>query len=193
MHISLRDAIGCPVHEVAGLPPSLPGQRLAKALLNYLRSRGVEVIMGCTIKDPMVSGGRCRWVASAGGGGRTMQIWAEVFVLATGSFLGGGLEASPETVREAVFNLPVKIPPGEWAARDFLSMDGHAFIRTGIEVNNNLQPVGRGGQVLVENILVAGANLSGCNYPIEKCGNGVALATGYKAGRLAGRWAGGQK
>lgn len=193
LHISLREDLNCLVYEVAGLPPSLPGQRLAKALLKHLGSRGVEVITGCTVKGAMVSGGRCRWVTAVGGGGRTMQIWADAFVLATGSFLGGGLEAAPETVRETVFDLPVKIPSGEWAASDFLSMEGHSFSRTGIEVNHNLQPVDHDGRVLVENLLVAGANLSGCNYPIEKCGNGVALATGYKAGRLAGRWAGGRK
>jgi len=67
-----------------------------------------------------------------------------------------------------------------------LSTGGQPFSRFGIKVNNLLQPVDKKGYPLLENLLVAGSILAGCNYPVEKCGGGVALSTGYKAGRLAG-------
>lgn len=67
-----------------------------------------------------------------------------------------------------------------------MSVEGQPFSRFGIRVNNLLQPVDQKGTPLVENLMVVGSNLAGCNYPVEKCGGGVAVSTGYKAGRLAG-------
>ncbi|MHB8157758.1 MAG: anaerobic glycerol-3-phosphate dehydrogenase subunit GlpB [Desulfocucumaceae bacterium] len=182
---ALGEGLGCPVYEVAGIP-SLPGQRLQKALLHFLKDRGVEVIVGCAATGAHLSGGRCHRVTAVGGG-QPLQISAGSYVLATGSFVGGGLEASPGGIREAVFNLPVKAGAAEWSEKDYLSMKGHSFCKFGIAVNDRLQPVDGQGRVLVDNLAVAGSNLYGCNHPVEKCGNGVALATGYLAGKLAGR------
>jgi len=182
---SLSGELECRCLEVAGVPPALPGQRLYKALLGHLKARGVEVIAGCTVEGGLVSDNRCRWV-TATGGGRSMQISAGAFVLATGSFLGGGLQALPGQVREGIFGLPVETSRQEWSSADFLSREGQPFSRFGIRVNNLLLPVDQKGAPLVENLMVVGSNLAGCNYPVEKCGGGVALSTGYKAGRLAG-------
>lgn len=182
---NLANALDCPVYEVANIPPALPGQRLQQTLLHHLKVRGVEVIIGCTVTGADISDKHCLGL-TATGAGRTLKISARTFVLATGSFLGGGLEARPGEVRETIFNLPVKTTEGKWSAREFLSRDGHSFNTFGIVVNDCLQPVDSQGQVLVENLMVTGANLAGCNYPVEKCGHGVAVATGYKAGKLAG-------
>lgn len=180
----LAEGLDCPVYEVANIPPALPGQRLQQMLLQHLKARGVEVSIGCTVTGADISGKHCLGVTAARAG-RTMKISARTFVLATGSFLGGGLHARPGEVREIIFNLPVKTTPGKWSAREFLNMEGHPFNQFGIVVNDRLQPVDSQGQVLVENLMVTGANLAGCNYPVEKCGNGVAVATGYKAGKMA--------
>lgn len=178
----LSGDLGCQAYEVAGIPPSLPGLRLEKALLGYLRKRGVEVIPGCRIEGCRVSGRRCLEVTAAGSG---LRLAAENFVLATGSFFGGGLQSSPGKVWETVFGLPVKYEASNWSERDFLNPGGHPFSKFGIAVNDRLQPLDEKGRALLENVMVAGANLAGCNYPVEKCGGGVALATGYKAGKLA--------
>jgi glycerol-3-phosphate dehydrogenase subunit B len=180
---ALAGQLGCPVYEAAGIPPSLPGLRLQRALLGHLRKSGVEVITGCRIEGCSVAGRRCLAVSARGG----LQLSAETFILATGSFLGGGLQAAPARVWETVFGLPVRTGTGHWAERDFLNPGGHPFSKFGIEVNQRLQPLDEKGRVLLDNVMVVGSNLAGCNYPVEKCGNGVALATGYKAGRLAGR------
>lgn len=180
----LSNALGCPVYEVANIPPSLPGQRLQQLLLKHIKARGVEVIIGCNITGAQMSERHCTQVVATGCG-KSLKISAKKFVLATGSFLGGGLESRPGEVRESIFDLPVKINEEEWSAREFLSMKGQPFSKFGIVVNDRLQPVDEQGQVIIDNVMVVGANLAACNYPIEKCGNGVALATGYKAGQLA--------
>jgi len=95
---TLSGELGCLAREVTGMPPALPGQRLHKALLGYIKDRGVEIVAGCTVKSAMVSNQHCRWV-TASGAGSTMQILAGAFVLATGSFLGGGLQALPGKLR----------------------------------------------------------------------------------------------
>lgn len=177
--------LGCPVYEVTNIPPALPGQRLQQVLLRFLKHQGVEVIMGCTVTAARVTGTACTGVTAVGNG-KTMQITAGTVILATGSFLGGGLKAGMGLIKESIFDLPVKTCAGEWSDRDFLALSGQPFNKFGLTVNDNLQPVDGQGRVVLENVLITGANLAGCNYPVEKCGNGVALATGYKAGKLAG-------
>lgn len=181
----LATALGCPVYEVANIPPALPGQRLQQMLLQHIKRQGAEVVIGCTVTGARVEHKRCTEI-TASGTGKQLTIVADSVVLATGSFLGGGLESRPGEVWESIFNLPVETCPGKWSTREFLSLEGQPFSKFGIKVNDCLQPVNDQMQVLVENLRVVGANLSNCNYSIEKCGNGVALATGYKAGKLVG-------
>lgn len=177
--------LGCPVYEVANIPPALPGQRLQRMLMGEAKNSGVEIIMGCKVTGGEIIDRRCQGVMS-GHEPRSMIISAGSYVLSTGSFLGGGLEASPGKVTENIFNLPVTVVQGKWSNKDFLDQQGQPFNRFGIAVNNLLQPVDVDGSVLAENILVTGANIAEANYPVEKCGNGLALVTGYKAGLLAG-------
>ncbi|KJS81680.1 MAG: hypothetical protein JM58_16545 [Peptococcaceae bacterium BICA1-8] len=55
-------------------------------------------------------------------------------------------------------------------------------------VNGHLQPVNPQTQeVILTNVFVAGATLAGYDPFVEKSGNGVALASGYKAGALAAK------
>jgi glycerol-3-phosphate dehydrogenase subunit B len=185
MAVQLSEALGGNVYEVANIPPALPGQRLQQALLNHIKGLGVEVIMNCTVKSADVDNGKCVAV-TAMGSGKKYKIIAETVVLATGSFLGGGLEAVPGKVRETIFNLPVKVS-AKWTSSEFLNLEGHDFNKFGLLVNDQLQPVDSENNVLINNLMVTGANLANCNYAVEKCGNGVALTTGYKAGKLAGR------
>lgn len=181
----LSQALGCAVYEVTNIPPALPGQRLQQMLLQYIKKQGVEVVLGCTVTEARVMEGRCTEI-TATGSGKVLTLLADTVILATGSFFGGGLESRPGEVWESIFGLPVVYDTGKWSNRDFLAQEGQPFSKFGIEVNDRLQPVNHQGQLLVENLLVVGANLAHCNYPIEKCGSGIALATGYKAGKLAG-------
>lgn len=182
---NISQRLGCPVYEVANIPPALPGQRLQQMLLHHIKKQGVELIIGCTVTGALIKDKNCIEVL-AKGSGKEITINAKNVILATGSFLGGGLSSKPSKVWESIFHLPVEKPEGKWSTREFLSMEGQPFNKIGIKVDQSLRPVGKDMKTLIDNLFVTGANLSGCNYPLEKCGNGVALATGYKAGKLVG-------
>ena len=51
-------------------------------------------------------------------------------------------------------------------------------------VDRELRPVDAGGERVVDNVLVAGATLAGAEPWREKSGDGLSLATGYRAAEL---------
>ena len=55
----------------------------------------------------------------------------------------------------------------------------------GVKVNSDLKPLDADGQVILNNVRFAGRVLGGYDFAAEKCGQGVALATGRYAGLLA--------
>ena len=55
--------------------------------------------------------------------------------------------------------------------------------KTGVRVDATLRGVNESGNVVLENVYVAGRNLSGYDFCFEHSGNGVALASAYKAAK----------
>jgi glycerol-3-phosphate dehydrogenase subunit B len=60
----------------------------------------------------------------------------------------------------------------------------HPMGRAGVPVDHELRPVGAAGERVLENVLVAGATLAGAEPWREKSGDGLSLATGYRAADL---------
>jgi glycerol-3-phosphate dehydrogenase subunit B len=56
--------------------------------------------------------------------------------------------------------------------------------RAGVAVDRDLRPVDAAGERVLENVLVAGATLAGAEPWREKSGDGLSLATGYRAAEL---------
>ena len=113
---------------------------------------------------------------------REKAYYADKFILATGGFYSGGLTMRDfGDVREAVFGLPVEVEldPEKWSNPDLFSEQ--AFAKAGIRTNASLQPVDEKGNCLFTNVFVAGRSLSGYDFCYEHSGNGVALASAYKA------------
>lgn len=171
----LSAALGAPVSEVPLLSPSLPGLRLATRLSRHLQRLGVQLCWGAHATHATPDG---TITARAASGAVTYKAGA--VVLATGGLLGRGLEVNDRTLVEPVFGLPVSRPEGAWAGRELLAPAGHAFIRAGIRTDANLRPDGR------RNLYVAGKALAGYDPYAEGSGGGVAIATGWRAGTLAG-------
>ena len=65
-----------------------------------------------------------------------------------------------------------------------LQLRGHKLFECGIRIDSSFRPIDRTGEVFAENLFAAGSVLGGYNYPIEKSGLGVALATGRTSGSL---------
>ncbi len=181
----IEQELKCRVLEFPTLPPSVMGYRLAESLKNYLESKGVDFIIGHPVTHVNYSNDICQEIGITTGSGRVKKIRGASFILATGGILSEGLLVYPHEIKETVFGLPVALAD-QTTSEDFFDMEQIAISHAGVLTNKKLQPVRPDTQqVIYENIFVAGATLAGYDPFIEKSGNGVALASGYKAGLMA--------
>ena len=179
----IEQATKCRVVETVGLPPAVTGFRLRKLLLGCLKKLNVRIIEQAGVVRANTAHGRCHEITT-GNLDRERSYQAKSYILATGGFFGGGLRADAGQVTEAVFNLPVAVPAQmrDWSHEQLLFTPGQPFAKFGVKVDAAMRPIDKAGQVLLENVYVAGNTLAGYDYCYEKSGNGVALATAYKAG-----------
>ncbi|MEW6624407.1 MAG: anaerobic glycerol-3-phosphate dehydrogenase subunit GlpB [Bacillota bacterium] len=182
---TIEKALNCDVLEVPTLPPSVMGYRLAEKLQQHLKHKGVDFITGHPVTHVKCSGRQRLEVGISLGSGKLKKIQGDSFVLATGGILNEGLLACPGSIKESVFDLPI-VNDLLHVDRDFFSLKAQGLSLAGVAVNSNMQPIDiKSGQTIYENLRAAGATLAGYDPFIEKSGNGVALASGYKAGKLA--------
>jgi glycerol-3-phosphate dehydrogenase subunit B len=186
---------GAPVFEIPTLPPSVPGVRLYQVLNKQLMQMGVRVEPGMEIITTEKSGsengkpGRIAWMASKSTG-RPYKHWAEKYLVATGGILGGGFGSDADGhVWEVVVDLPLTVPQdrSEWFDSQFLTVDGHPVFTGGVAVNRSFQPIDSEGALLYENLWAAGQMLAGADPIVERSVEGMAIATGYAAGKAAAR------
>jgi glycerol-3-phosphate dehydrogenase subunit B len=153
-----------------------------------LQEKGVRTIIGLSVLKPMIEAGEMKGLAL--GESRKSPIYrASAYVLATGKFVGGGLDAQRNRVCETLFDLPVQYPQNrkEWFNPQLLNAAGQPFNSFGVEVNKDLQPVDPAGKVVYRNLFAAGGILAHADSMAEKSGGGVAISTGYVAGELAAK------
>jgi glycerol-3-phosphate dehydrogenase subunit B len=180
-------SLGAAVFEIPTLPPSVPGFRLFEALRRRLAGLGGRAVIGSEVVQKFSDGDRLLGVGTEAAA-RTQRHTAGAFILATGGILGGGIAAGADgTVREAAFGLPVRAPSdrGAWFSAHVLAHRGHPIFRSGVPVNERMQPVGPDGDVVFRNLFAAGASLAGADEWREKSHEGIALATGFRAAEAA--------
>jgi len=179
---------GIPVAEILADLPSVPGLRFHRAIEARLAAAGVEVLQG-----EVRSGAGPDLPAAVGG----REVVARSWVLATGRFVGGGIERRGE-LREGVLGLPVVASEGpfsdpsiRFAARPPASLtlrDSRApqpLLAAGLRVDEELHPLDAEGRVLHPRIFAAGAVVGGHDPASDGTGMGVAMFTGWLAGRSA--------
>jgi len=175
-------ALGRKVFEIPTLPPSMPGLRLFGALKNALLKRGVNLYWGREIYSVEKAADMVEAVTLAGAG-RSTRVQGNAFILATGSFVSGGLYASMDAVRETVFDLPVYLPGKResWFNDDFFA-PGHAIEQSGICVDQSFRPV----DSEIDNLFVCGSIVAFSEVMKYGCGHGLAIATGVAAANACG-------
>ncbi len=182
--IALQDKLGAEVVETTCLPPSVNGLRLQKIFHGALMRLGVDLIEDTKVVRAVTQGKRCTAVV-AQAAAREKTYEAEKFILATGGFYSGGITMREfEQPKEMIFGLPVWFVPGEenWSNEQLFSDKPQGFAKTGILTDENLRPVdNKTGKVVYDNVHVVGRNLGGYDFCFEHSGNGVALASAYKA------------
>lgn len=177
----LSAAVGVPCWEWLSVAPSVPGVRLQEALDRALVKAGVELREVAAECRDLRSG-----VFGLGGEGVT----ARAAVLATGKFIGGGIERA-RRFRETVLGLPVYAGSrrvGEEYMGDLLSEhveSDQAAFRAGVRIDGQLRPLGADGAPASPALFAAGSVIRGYDPSSDKTGLGVAIFTGYLAGEAA--------
>lgn len=173
--------------EVPLVPPSIPGLRLFQALRYALRRRGGRISVGEEVLRIDREGRRVTAVAVASAA-RERLYRTGGLVLATGGIAGGGLIGTADgTLVEPLLGLPVAAPAmGEWLAADPFDPAGHPLEAAGIRTDDRLRPVDARGTVAFDNVAVVGSMLAGQRYLTERCGDGVAVASGRRAALVLG-------
>lgn len=173
---------GRKIFEIPTLPPSMSGLRLFGGMKQALLRRGIDLYWGRGIYSVEKLGHRIEAVTLTSQG-RATRVEGTAFILATGSFVSGGLQASMDTVTETIFDLPAYLPGGRegWFNDDFFA-PGHEIEKAGIQVDASFRPV----DTEIENLYVCGSILAFSEVMKYRCGHGMAIATGVAAAEACG-------
>jgi glycerol-3-phosphate dehydrogenase subunit B len=176
-------------------PPSILGYRLQLALDDSASKSNVPMMIPYEAAGFEAEGKTIKRMTLVSGE-RTFQAEAEKFILATGSFIGGGIVEKDETVREPLLNLPLFDENGLEVGRTFirtmlsnevLPFKGHSVFSVGVRTNENMQPISANGELVYSNLFACGNILSGFSHTSSGCRYGVAITTGYVAGEEASK------
>lgn len=183
----IAEAAGIPVAEFLSDLPSVPGLRLQAAIDERLAAAGVELLRGELAGrgpgEPARAGGR--------------EVRARSWVLASGRFAGGGI-VRRGTLLEPLLGIPVLASDGAFshagahlAGRPAASLtlrdsrSAQPLLSAGLKVDGELRPLGVDGRPVHEALFAAGAVIGGHDQGADGTGLGVAIFTGYLAGRYA--------
>jgi glycerol-3-phosphate dehydrogenase len=182
----MQNRLDCPVFEIPCLPPSIPGIRMHNLLSSAVHSAGGRVYDG--MQAHQADANQRVEAVFTEAAARSKAHRAGTFVLATGGIMGGGIFARHTgDLIEKVFGLTVSAPRehSDWFSKEFLSIQGHPVYRAGVSTGKDLRPIGESGQPIYPNLYAAGSILAGFDPIQERSIEGIALATGYLAGKLA--------
>lgn len=187
----IHDTLDVEVFELLPFPPSVPGLRLQNSLEKMFIKSGGRLMIGYNAKSAITENSKVTNI-DVDAPRRSLSITPKSVVLATGSFIGGGLKGTELGIDETVFGL-MTVTHGFYSASEIrpkdsanilaISPNGHTIFGSGVSVDPEFRPVDKDGIHYAENLYCAGSILAGYNYSAEKSGLGVAIATGYTAGQ----------
>ncbi len=175
---SLRNAIGVRTMFVATMPPSVPGIRTQMTLKADFENAGGRFFLGDSVTEASFNeDGSVKSVKTANFG--DINVYADNFVLATGSFFSKGLIATPDMVYEPVFGIDLLFEDKRdgWFDRNFWNRQN--YISFGAKVDDKMNVSIEGNKV--GNLYAIGSLLGGYNALYEGCGGGVAIISAMAA------------
>ncbi|MDA8125638.1 MAG: anaerobic glycerol-3-phosphate dehydrogenase subunit GlpB [Deltaproteobacteria bacterium] len=183
---TLESITGARIFEIPMLPPSIPGIRIFHRFREELIAKGATFLMGHPVAKAEIKNGRCTGIVVQNLPLSTLHQ-ADQVILATGRFLGGGLQADRERISEPLFALPVHQPAGrgEWFRERFFHREAHPVHSAGILTDARLRPRDEKGKVLLANVRVAGSILAHHQAIDEHSREGIDIATGFRAAEEA--------
>lgn len=169
----LERITGKQILTVATLPPSVEGIKVERALRKTFERMGGVIFNGHTATEYAMDEGAVATITTSKG----VTLTANDFVLASGSFIGGGLQALRSGVTEVLFGADVVAPAvTELTNRDLF--EAQPFMSAGIATDSQFKVLVSGQTV--ENLYGCGAILADYNPVKEGCGAGVAMFTALR-------------
>jgi glycerol-3-phosphate dehydrogenase subunit B len=182
----LEELIGAKVFEIPILPPSIPGMRIFNRFKMGLIQKGVTFLLGYWVSKAILEKKRCKRIEILHPPISTSYS-SDRYILATGRFIGGGLKGNEEKIFETIFNLPVFQPQSreEWFQKSFFYDSPHPIHQAGIFTDSSFRPIDEKGELILENVRVAGSILSHHHFIDDQSREGIEIATGYSAAKRA--------
>ena len=175
---TIRERVGARVMVVPTTSVSLAGRSVQRALRERFVALGGEVVESDRVVALDVKEG----VVLRAHTDKGAMYEAQNYVLATGSFFGGGVVASQEKVYEPLVGADVDASQerNEWTCEHILAEQ--PFEKFGVVVNESLHPSIDGH--IIDNLYAVGAILAGSDGVREGSGGGVALCSALRAAEL---------
>lgn len=178
----MESRLGRTVFEIPTMPPSIAGLRLKEVFDIHLPRLGIATYFHQSVfaVERFKDG---RFSVAVGKSEPEITITADNLLLATGRFLGKGLVAERQGIREALMQLPVVQPENRsgWHRDAFLAPEGHAINLAGLAVDDRFRPLDAGGRPVHTNLYAAGSILAHQDWMRTKSGTGLAVATALGA------------
>lgn len=174
----MREAIGVRTVFVATMPPSVPGIRSQMSLKTEFEKAGGRFFLGDTVLEAEFNeDGTVKSVATSNFG--DIRVYADNFVLASGSFFSKGLIATPDKVYDPVFGIDLTYAEKRenWFDRNFWNRQN--YISFGAKVSEKLNAYVNG--TVISNLYAIGSLIGGSNALYEGCGGGVAIVSALAA------------
>lgn len=174
----IREAIGIKTIFVATMPPSVPGIRSQMSLKAEFEKAGGRFFLGDTVLEADFNEDRTvRSIVTSNFG--DIRVYADNFVLASGSFFSKGLIADPDKVYEPVFGIDLTYAEKRenWFDRNFWNRQN--YISFGAKVSDKLNAYIDGKRV--SNLYAIGSLIGGSNLLYEGCGGGIAVISALAA------------
>ena len=174
----MRETIGVKTIFVATMPPSVPGIRSQMSLKAEFEKAGGRFFLGDTVLEADFNAdGTVKSIATSNFG--DIRVYADNFVLASGSFFSKGLIATPDKVYEPVFGIDLTFAEKRenWFDRNFWNKQN--YISFGAKVSEKLNAYVNG--TAISNLYAIGSLIGGSNALYEGCGGGVAIISALAA------------
>lgn len=169
--ITLENLSNKKIYEMPTLPPSVPGQRLERELRDIFTATGGILITGDAVCEAEFLGNKVQSVTTDSG----HKIQANNYILATGSFLSGGITSGYNQFKEPIFNLKISNTK-ELSDASFFNRQN--FTSIGVVIDENFRGIHANG-FTVENLFCCGGVLGGYDAIFEGSGGGVSIASGF--------------
>lgn len=173
----LKANVNCQVQFIATLPPSVPGVRVQNLLRKRFIAGGGVHLTGDKATGGVIGNGTLKCITTENLTETCLK--ADNFILASGSFVSGGLTSNYEAVTEAVLGLDVDAADnhGQWVK--YNAFEAQPYMEFGVATDQQLH-VKKDGKV-INNCYAVGSVLSGHNRVKMADGTGVSMLTALQA------------